>query len=107
MHSKSQNYNENCRIRTRLADPVVAYCEKKHVPSLCKIKSALIYTRIAKPLILPLQLFDELRKCIRNHATAASIAASEQDWRIPSSPIVEELLTSSYIPTLMEKDMSI
>ena len=32
---------------------------KKHVVSLCKFKSVLIYTWIAKPFFLPLQIFDK------------------------------------------------
>ena len=36
------------------SSPIV---EKKHVVSLCKFKSVLIYTRIAKPFVLPLQIF--------------------------------------------------
>ena len=56
-HSKSQNSNENTRYWAILAAPVVAIRKKKHVVSLCKFKSVLIYTWIAKPFILPLQIF--------------------------------------------------
>ena len=35
------------------SSPIVG---EKHVVSLCKFKSVLIYTRIAKPFILPLQI---------------------------------------------------
>ena len=36
------------------SSPIV---REKHMVSLCKFKSVWIYTRIAKPLILPLQIF--------------------------------------------------
>ena len=53
----SKSSNETHRLWGHLAAPVVANSEKKHVVSLCKFKSVLIYTWIAKPFILLLQMF--------------------------------------------------
>ena len=68
------------------SSPIV---ENKHVVSLCKLKSVLIYTWVAKPFILPLQIFDTHEISIQNRKTAARMRASEQYWRLPSSPIVK------------------
>ena len=54
------------------------------------LKNKLIYTRIAKPFIWPLQSFDKLEKLIRNRKTAARMRPSDPYLLIPSSPIVEE-----------------
>ena len=52
------------KTRTKIGDsepywrlPSSPIVEKKHVVSLCKFKSVLIYTWIAKPFVLPLQIF--------------------------------------------------
>ena len=50
-----KNSNETRRNWRALAAPVVAYSGKK-VHFLCRLKSALIYTWIAKLFILPLQI---------------------------------------------------
>ena len=62
---------------------------KKHVVSLRKLKGVLIYTWIAKPLFLPLQFFP-------NDQTP-KLAATERDWRLPSSPTVEKNMWFSYV----------
>ena len=63
---------------------------KKLMVSLCKLKSLLIYTRIAKPFTLPLRIFFVIRVSFRNCETETKMRASEQAWRILSSPIEEE-----------------
>ena len=62
----------------------------KHKDLLCKLKSVLIYTRIAKPFILPLQMFAFTKMKITFCKTAARMADTAPDWRLPSSPIVEK-----------------
>ena len=37
--------------------PSSSIVEQKHVVFLCKLKSVLIYTWVAKPFVLPLQIF--------------------------------------------------
>ena len=58
----SQNSRNNRRIRRRLPAPEFANSGKQTVVSLCKFKSVLIYTWIAKPFILPLQMFASITK---------------------------------------------
>ena len=54
----SKNSNENRRYWAILAAPVVANSGKEpHVVFLCNLKRVLIYTWVAKPFILPLQMF--------------------------------------------------
>ena len=85
------------KTRTKIGDterhwrlPSPPIVGEKHVVSLCKFESVLIYTWIAKPFILPLQIFDTHKLSFRNRKTRTKLAAYERDWRLPSSPIVGE-----------------
>ena len=66
--------------------------------SSCKFKSGLIYTRIAKPYILPWLCFSP---CIKQYTfskkTRTKFAGSEATWRLPSSPIVKKNLCMFYV----------
>ena len=53
-------------------------------------KSVLIYTRIVKPFILQLHFSHRLQTILLFHKTREIIAASEQNWRLPSSPMVRK-----------------
>ena len=53
-------------------------------------KSELIYTQIAKPFILPLQIFFITKMKTLFQKTAARTPASERHWRLLTSPIVEK-----------------
>ena len=68
------------------SSPIV---RKKHRDFLCKFKSVLIFMRIAKPFILPLQMFASIT-ILLVHKTREIIAATEGHWRLPSSPIVRK-----------------
>jgi len=81
----SQNSRNNKGIWRTLAAPVVANSGKKHVVSLCKFKSVLIYTRIAKPFILPLQIF----ATITNNTTFSQNSRNNKGiWRTLAAPVV-------------------
>ena len=91
------NKQKNRKTRTKLAAseaywrlPSSPIVENKTVVSLCKFKSVLIYTWIAKPFILPLQIFRTHELSFRNRKTRTKLAASEGHWRLPSSPIVKK-----------------
>ena len=82
------------KTRTKLAAyeghwrlPSSPIVRKKHVVFLCKLKSVLIYTWIAKPFILPLQMFALSNIKITFSKTRMKLAAYERHWRLPSSPI--------------------
>ena len=64
--------------------------ETKHKHFLCKLKSVLIYTWIAIPFILPLQMFALSKIQITVSKTRTKLAATERHWRLPSSPIVRK-----------------
>ena len=55
-----------------------------------KFKSVLIYIRIAKPFVLPLQMFAFTKIKITFCKTRTKLAASVADWRLLTSPIVEK-----------------
>ena len=69
------------------SSPIV---EKKHGVSLCKINSVLIYTRIAKPFILPLQYVRPIKNSTPFQTTRTKLAATVANWRLLTSPTVEK-----------------
>ena len=52
---------------------------------------------IAKPFILPLQMFGNTKMNTLFQTTRTKLAASEGTWRLPSSPIVENNLCFPYV----------
>ena len=84
------------KTRTKLAAyepywrlPSSPIVEKNMCISLCKFKSVLIYTWIAKPFILPLQIFLNTKNVTFLKKTRTKLAATEGDSRLRNSPIVE------------------
>ena len=64
------------------SSPVV---RPKHKDLLCKFKSVLIYTRIAKPFILPLQIF----VTITNNTTCSQNSTNNEGiWALLAAPVV-------------------
>ena len=85
------------KTRTKLAAserdwrlPSSPIVRQKHKDLLCKLKSVLIYTRIAKPFILPLQMFAFTKVEITFSNTRTKLADTQQHCRLPSSPIVRK-----------------
>ena len=81
--TKLAAYEGYWRLRS---SPIV---ENKTVVSLCKFKSVLIYTWIAKPFILPLQIFLNTKNVTFLKKTRTKLAAYEPYWRLRSSTMVE------------------
>ena len=80
----SQNCSESRRIWGILSAPVVANSGKKTVVSLCKFESVLIYIRIAKPFVLPLQIF----ATITNKITfSQNSSETRRIWALLAAPV--------------------
>ena len=84
--SFSQNSNETRRPWAVLAAPVVANSgEWKHAIPLCEFKSVLVYTWIAKPFVLPLQIFASITN---NTSFSQNSNETRRIWAVLAAPVV-------------------